>query len=189
MTTSTGLIVKQAELPLPVVHTINGCDTVEEAVSTVELDYPEIKVERDLIRQLLISKRVEEEKDEATLNPSSVDLLLGTIDRGLNKEITRITRRVAVLSKIAEEAPHHQFTIDETDETLTPEDAREELIVHRATLLELKKALVDQKKAEAAANQGAGVSVNVDLGNVMRGALANIKAMELPAEARVVESK
>jgi hypothetical protein len=185
---SASLTVEKLEdIPLDVLSLIEGAKGgVAEVAELLELEFPNLVMPRKLIRQVVRQQVFETEQDVAALNPTSLDPLMGTIDRALNKEIQRIANRIETLSEIASEAPGKICTIDRTGEELTPADAREELVSLRGIILEMKKSLVEQRKADSAAN--AGVNVNVDLGSVVSAALENVKRMELPVEAREINA-
>ena len=180
-------ITKAAEVPLAVLEVIYDTKgDIDDIVATLELEFPELVMSRKMLREVIRTGVRERELDQEALNPTSLDPLMGTIDRALNKEIARIASRIELLSDIASERPDKVCTVRGTGEELMPADAREELVSLRSTVLEMKKTLVDQKKAESAAGQG--VNVSVDLGGVVSAALENVKKMELPVEAREVNA-
>ena len=182
-------VAESKGLPLAVVFKAENCETVDDLLAWAELNYPDTFISREEARRLMGHRVKETELDEQALNPTSIDVLLGRIDRSLHKEIRRIADRIDLLSDIAAETPGKAFELDNGD-VLTPEDARAELVCLRETMLDMKKELVNQKKVETAATvAGNGVNVNVDLGSILTQGIENIKRMELPEEARVIDMK
>ena len=181
-------ITKAAEIPqvvLDVIHSTRG--SIDFIAGTLELEFPDLVMSRKALREAIRIGVQEDEHDQVAMNPTSLDPIMGTLDRALGKEIKRIAERIEILSDIAAEPPNRVCQVRGTGEELTPADAREELVALRGTVLEMKKQFVEQKKAENAA--GHGVNVSVDLGGVVSAALENVRKMELPVEAREINAK
>lgn len=156
---------------------------VADLMLELELNHHEWEFTREEVRMLIKSHVIETELDMDARNPTTNDPTMGAIDRALRIEVVRLTQRVEQISEIAALPPGRTCTFPDGEE-IRPEDARKELASLRNTLMEMKRGMVDQKKAEQAL---VDVSVNVDLGSIMGDALENIKNMELPVEARIIE--
>lgn len=177
---------KLKDVPMGVlVHVEEFEGTVENLQTELEFSFPELKLERSDVRALLRYSIKQREMDEHARNPTNSDVLSGAINRSLYREIRRITEKVDLLSEIAGRPNGHQYEIGDTGEKITSIQASDMLISLRSQLLEMKKSIIEQKRAEAAANQQA-TNVNIDLGDILSGALANVNKMQLPVDQREI---
>ena len=159
---------------------------MESLEAELELECPELELSRVELRGLVKALVIEDELNQNARNPSSTDPLIGAIDRAMHKEILRLTDRVDILSEIADEPEGLLCLIEDSGERITPEMAKVELTKLRQSLIEMKRSLVDQKKAEVASGT---TSITFNMGEILASGLDNIKKMGLPVDAQVIDAE
>lgn len=160
-------------------------DDVDEFEDQIKWDFPMLQVTRQQVRDLIKLAVKEDELDASARNPTSVDVMIGSIDRSLNKDILSLTARSDILHKVGDIPNDEFYTVDGTGEEIYAIDARKELNNIRQKLMEIKESLVNSKKSEAVI--GGSVNVNFDLGGMMKGMLDNIDKMGLSQE--IIDAK
>jgi len=151
--------------------------------SELIFEYEDLELNIEDIRELIRYATQEREKDQLAGAPSSVDVLSRKIDISLNKEIDRITDENNILDNVARADPNKVYTIKCEVRPTTPEDAKDRLEANTKRLLDIKKSLSEQKKAEG----GAATNIQINMGDIVGQALDNVRKLEIPAE--IVEIK
>lgn len=162
---------------------IQGMDTINELQSYLELECPELDDNpptRKEIRELFDYAHQEELEDKVAGTPKSIIPLSRKIDDNINKVIDLITEENRVLAKIAANNDNQLRRIKSTEEELTPEEARGRILSNTEYLLNVKKHLNEQRKAEQGpGNPNVALDINMNLGTVLQDALSNIKNAEI----------
>ena len=163
----------EPKYPEELVRVAQECDTLDELASYVELD-EEACLSRAELRSLMIYAKSERFSDEVAPTPDSTDPLTRKIDGNLNMVIDAITAENIVLNKMAKQPAGTTMMLKSTGKMMNPQEAKQQLMENTKYLLEIKKSLNEQKKADPSSL----VTLNVDLRSVVSDALTNIKAME-----------
>jgi len=144
----------------------------------LELEFG-IVLNRRETRELIAYAHNELMQDLTAAAPTSVTPLSAKIDGSLNHTIDLLVAESKTLADMAQQPEGKKLKLHTTGEILDPMAARDRLNRNTTQLLEIKKHLNDQKKAEAGpGNPTMGVNLNLGLGTIISGALKNIKEAE-----------
>lgn len=146
-------------------------------------EYEEVQLSAEQVRDLITYATQELEKDQLAGAPSSVDVLSRKIDTSLNKEIDRITDENKVLDGITRADPEEVHRINGENSYITVEEAKDRLAGNTKRLLDIKKVVSEQKRAEG----GATTNIQINMGDIVGQALKNVEKMELPADLVGIE--
>lgn len=149
----------------------------------MKLDEELPDLSREQARELMRYARAELEKDQLVNAPTATSVLSAKVDMALEKDIDRLLSDNDLLAKIATKPANKVFKLDHTGEVITPEQARERLNENTKQLVTVKKALNEQVKAESGHGNASSVSLSVDLGTIVTGAIQNIKDAEIVVPA------
>jgi len=168
---------------LKLAQSVNNPDALLEIFS-LDDDAPQ-DITRAQARELIAYAHQELELDKTAATPTSVDPLSRKIDYNLNKQIDAITQENELLHRISRQDPDKVYRVEATGEVLTPMEARRKIRANLDDLMDIKKHLTDQKKAEQGpGNPNTSLSLNVDLGSVITKTLGNIESAK---EAKIID--
>jgi hypothetical protein len=167
-------------------------DNLDDLSLSMEMDYPQYDFSREELRHLVSYAITEFEMDRLAATPISPEPLERKINRALSEEVDRIQAEMSSLQRIAG-LPDGNYKLKATQRVVTPQEANDQLAVYTRRLLEIKKLLVEQKKADTAAKQGNVLNMQINVGDVISNALSNIrKAEAIPSSgvrSAVVDAK
>ncbi len=162
------------------------CASVQEVLDLVEIDDDLPNLSREQARELMRYAQAESEKDQLAVAPTATSVLSAKVDTALNDYIDHIIEEVRVLTQISRKPKGKVFKIDQSGLVVTPEQASEILSEKSKELIALKKVMAEQTKAESGHGNASSVSLSVDLGSIVTGAIENIKQAEVVVEAKEV---
>lgn len=176
--------IELATLPYSLIRKVQEIGSDVAAVQAELLfEYASVKLSTEQVRDLIIYATQELEKDQLAGAPSSVDVLSRKIDTSLNKEIDRITEENRVLDGVARADPDEVYKIKGEKCSTTVVQAKERLAANMKRLLDIKKVVSEQKRAEG----GATTNIQINMGDIVGQALKNIEKTEMPAELVGIE--
>lgn len=149
-------------------------DNIDAFLCECELDYPEYRITKEQARSLIASAVRDQLDDSLAPAQMTAEDIDRKINRLLNDEVDMITKTIQRLRFIAGQEKDSIFRIESLGLTVSPDKAERMICGYEKRLLEIKKALADNKKAT-----GGDVNVQVNLGQIVTDALNNIKNSEV----------
>lgn len=156
-----------------------ACGSVKEIMDLVQLDEGLPDLSREQARELMRHAKQESEMDQVAVAPTAPSVLSAKVDTALEFYIDQLVEDNMILAQISRKPDGKMFKLDQTGEVITPAQARERLSENNKELISIKKTLNEQVKAESGHGNGSSVSLSVDLGSIVTGAINNIKQAEV----------
>lgn len=164
-------------VPKGVIALATECNgDIDEFLVQVDFEFPELPITREDARSIVRYAVLEREADELATAPSGTDYLLSQADKILKAELDRLAKEQRVLQVIADSPPNKDYRIKETGMVLSPAEARSRMAEVIDRILEIKKSLAEDVKAQAK-NEGGGFNMQLNFGDVLTEAIGNIKSM------------